>query len=398
MTRYVPRRIGVGGVSRREAMRLLGLAGGSLVTGCGGSLPESTETALETASSVGVSAGPSTFPDGAIIRTILEDVTPDRLSHGAVLFHEHMSLSVSAFWDRILGDVQGEAREQRIGSPDAPYFMEDVDTMVAELQAAAREGVAALVDGGHADMGRSVAFLREISEKSGMPIVASGGYYIDPFHPPELESQTEDDIAAALAEAATAERWGAFGEIASSAEMTPSERKVLRAVGKAHLATHLPIFTHTSNGLEAVEQLDILASLEVPFERVVIGHLGSLDDPEVAVHKAVAARGAFVGFDRVGYIGTPGGDGAARAASWRGPEADARKVLMVRALIEAGFLDQVLLASDFHGAQDIQRNGGPGYAQTVTRFIPMLREAGVTDEEIRTMTVDNPLRFLAFVP
>ena len=394
----MPRPVAVEGVSRREAMRLLGLAGGSLVTGCGGSLRESTESAQETASSVGVGAGPSTFPDGAIIRTILEDVTPDRLSHGAVLFHEHMSLSVSAFWDRILGDVQGEAREQRIGSPDAPYFMEDVDTMVAELQAAAREGVAALIDGGHADMGRSVAFLREISEKSGMPIVASGGYYTDPFHPPELENQTEDDIAVALTEAATAERWGAFGEIASSAEMTPSERKVLRAVGKAHLATHLPIFTHTANGLEAVEQVDILESLGVPLERVVIGHLGSLDDPEVTVHKTVAARGALVGFDRVGYTGTPGDDGAARAASWRGPEADARKALMVRSLIEAGFLRHILLASDFHGAQDIQGNGGPGYAQTVTRFVPMLREAGVTDEEIRTMTVDNPLRFLAFVP
>ena len=71
---------------------------------------------------------------------------------------------------------------------------------------------------------------------------------------------------------------------------------------------------------------------------------------------------------------------------------------MVLALIEAGFLNRVLLASDFHSAQDIQRNGGPGYAQTVTRFVPMLREAGVSDDQIRTMTVDNPLRFLAFVP
>ena len=176
-----------------------------------------------------------------------------------------------------------------------------------------------------------------------------------------------------MADAATDERWGAFGEIASSAEITPSERKVLRAVGKAHLATQLAIFTHTANGLQAVEQVDILESLGVPLDRVAIGHLGSLDDPDVTVHKAVAARGAFVGFDRVGYVG-----GGGQAAGWRGPEADARKVSMVLALLEAGFLHQVLLASDFHSARDIQRNGGPGYAQTVTRFVPMLRDAGVT--------------------
>ena len=395
MTIRVRRRLQVEGWSRREALRLLGfagLAGGSLVTACGGGTQEPTDQ-TEPGSSPDDRADASVFPDGSIVRTVLEDISPDRLTHGAVLFHEHMSLSVPAFWDRLMGDAPSEAREERIGSPDAPFFMEDVDAMVAELQAASREGVSALVDGGHADMGRSVAFLREISEKSGMPVVASGGYYIDQFHPPELDNQTEDDIAAALADAATAERWGAFGEIASSAEITPSERKVLRAVGKAHLATQLAIFTHTANGLEAVEQVDILESLGVPLDRVAIGHLGSLDDPDVTVHKAVAARGAFVGFDRVGYVG-----GGGQAAQWRGPEADARKVSMVLALLEAGFLNQVLLASDFHSARDIQRNGGPGYAQTVTRFVPMLREAGVTEDQIRTMTTDNPLRFIAFTP
>ena len=71
---------------------------------------------------------------------------------------------------------------------------------------------------------------------------------------------------------------------------------------------------------------------------------------------------------------------------------------MIRALIDAGYLEQVLLASDFARASDIQRNGGPGYAKTVTRFVPMLREAGVTDDQVRVMTVDNPLRLLAFLP
>ena len=38
------------------------------------------------------------------------------------------------------------------------------------------------------------------------------------------------------------------------------------------------------------------------------------------------------------------------------------------------------------------------YTWKITRFVPMLREAGVADDEIHAMTVDNPLRFLAFVP
>ena len=360
--------------SRRAAMRILGLGGAGLAAACGRA-PASDALPAE---SPATAASP--FPDGAIIRTILEDVSPDRLAHGAVLFHEHMSLDFP-FWDRLLG-ADNPARERFIGSSDAPYFMQDVEVMAAEMQAAAREGVAAIVDGGHDDMGRSVAFLREVSERSGLPIVVSGGYYTDPFHPPDLADRNDDQIAEALAEAAAAERWGAFGEIGSSAEITPSERKAFSAVGKAHLLTNVPIFTHTANGLAAEEQLDLFESLGVPPEHVAIGHLGGLDDPEAAVHARIAARGAFVGFDRLGG----------------GPDADGHKVPMIRALIEAGHVDRVLLASDFSSAVDIQRNGGPGYAKTITRFVPMLRDAGVTDDQIRTMTVDNPLRLLAFVP
>ena len=360
--------------SRREALRLLGLGGAGLAAVCGNA-PESPEPAAESPAPVG-----STFPDGAIVRTILADLAPAELGHGALLFHEHMSLDI-AFWDRLVG-ADNPARESFIGSPDVPYFMQDVDAMVAEMQAAAGEGVSAIVDGGHDDMGRSVGFLREVSERSGMPIVVSGGYYLDAFHPPELADRTEDEIAAALAEAATAERWGAFGEIASSDEMTPGERKVFGAIGRAHLLTNVPIFTHTANGLEAETQLDIFESLGVPPGNVAIGHMGGLDDPEATVHQRLAARGAFVGFDRLGG----------------GPEADGHKVPMIRALIDAGYLENVLLASDFARASDIQRNGGPGYAKTVTQFVPMLREAGVTDEQIHAMTVDNPLRLLAFVP
>ena len=367
-------------MTRREAMRRLGLAGIGLAAGCGGStIPEPTEAPADAA--VPIEAPTSMFPAGAVVRTVLGDVAPETLSGGATLFHEHMSLDM-AFWDRLLVDIPNVPREAFLGSPDAPYFMQHVDSIVPELRAAVEEGVTLLVDGGHADIGRDQAFLRTISEQSGMAIVASGGYYTDPFHPPELAGQTDDEIASALAASAAAEGWGAFGEIASSEEITDGERKVFNAIGKAHLLTNLPVFTHTANGAEAVAQLDIFESVGVSPDRVVIGHMGGLIDPEATVHKNIASRGAYIGFDRLGG----------------GPEADGPKVPMVMAMLEAGHTERVLLASDFAQASDLQQNGGPGYAKTITQFVPMLREAGVDDETIHTLTVENPLRFLAFVP
>jgi predicted metal-dependent phosphotriesterase family hydrolase len=56
----------------------------------------------------------------------------------------------------------------------------------------------------------------------------------------------------------------------------------------------------------------------------------------------------------------------------------------------------LLLSSDYNfTARSAAR---PGYASTLTVFVPKLRQAGVKEETIRAITVDNPRRFLAFVP
>jgi phosphotriesterase-related protein len=174
---------------------------------------------------------------------------------------------------------------------------------------------------------------------------------------------------------------GAFGEIGTWNEaMTPDERKVFRGVGKAHKATNLPIFTHTAFGKGAIEQLDTLESVGVKPASVAIGHLGGLLDQKVEVHKEVCKRGAFVGFDRQGGGG------------------DAAQVPLVMALVEAGYTANLLFASDFSIAARLKHNGGPGYAQVVTVFAPKLREAGMKEETLHQILVDNPRRFLAFVP
>jgi phosphotriesterase-related protein len=234
----------------------------------------------------------------------------------------------------------------------------------------ASEGVACIVDGGHADMGRSVDFLRQVSMKSGMPIVAGGGFYSQPFYPPEISAMSEEQIVKALIKQADDDTLGAFGEIGSWDEITADERKVFRAIGKAHVATNLPIFTHTGiPGKSALEQLDILEDAGVKPEHVVIGHLGNLVDTNVYVQKTICRRGAFVGFDRQGNN-------------------DAPQVPMVMALIEAGFASHLMFSAD----------ASSGYGKTLTVFLPKLKAAGVSEEVLHGIMVDNPRRFLAFIP
>jgi phosphotriesterase-related protein len=350
-------------LSRRQALHLLGIG---------------TATA---AISNAASAEATGFPKGAIIRTLLKDYAPEDLAGGATLFHEHMQLApdfnarfaaATAAARAANGLPPLPARGGRGGPPAGPDIMHNVDLMAAEVTKARNEGgLACIVDGGHPDMGRNIDFLRQVSMKSGVPIVAGGGFYSQPFYPKELATMSEDQIVKALIKQADDDTLGAYGEIGSWDEITAEERKVFRAVGRAHGATSLPIFTHTGiPGKSALEQLDILEDAGVKPEHVVIGHLGNLVDPNVYVHKAICRRGAFVGFDR------------------QGGNNDAQQVPLVMALIEAGFAGHLMFSAD----------ASSGYAKTITVFLPKLKAAGATDEVLHQIMVDNPRRFLAFVP
>ena len=359
--------------TRREALGLLGF--GAAVS----LLPRTAD-----------GADAPQFPKGAIIRTVLKDLPPEALAGGATLFHEHLSLAPDFMpkWMALARAQYAQAGAQTKAPPppapaptDQPFFMKDLDLMTEEVRVAAQEGVACLVDGGHPDMGQDFDFLKQLSAKSGMPIVAGCGYYTQPFYPPEIAGWSVEQIVDSLVQQVNAKPVGVFGEIGSWDEMTDTERKVFRAVGLAHVQTNLPIFTHTGiPGKSAMEQLDILEAAGVKPQRIVIGHLGNLVDPKVEVQKAICKRGAFIGFDRQGGPG------------------DARQVPMVTALIDAGYAGHLMFSADLSAANQLKRNGGAGYAKTVTVWAPKLREAGVKEETLHGILVDNPRRFLAFVP
>jgi phosphotriesterase-related protein len=324
------------------------------------------------AASFAASAAPGT----AIVRTVLKDLTPESL--GVTLFHEHMSLAPEFMpkWMALFRNQPVPAQP-----PAQPYYMQDAGLMAEEMRAAAKDGVACIVDQGHPDMGRDLEFLKRISRESGLPIVAGCGYYTQPFYPPEIAKWSEDEIANELIHQAQTQPIGVFGEIGTWDVMTTDERKVFRAVAKAHRATNLAIVTHTNFGKGAIEQLDLLEDAGVKPGRIAIGHVGGLNDPAAAVPKVIAKRGAFVGFDRQGGAG------------------DAAQVKMVLSMLEAGYAPNLLFSSDFSlGGSQLKRNGGPGYAKTITVFLPKLREAGVDEKTLRGIMVENPQRLLAFVP
>lgn len=308
-----------------------------------------------------------------VIRTLTGDVAPADV-RGTVLFHEHLSM--------------------RFPLDAASHFTDDVALMVDEARAAKSDGLGLIVDGGHPDMHRRLDALTRITRESGLPVVASGGFYMQRSYPPALDTQSAEQIADDLVREAARDRLGAFGEIGQQGGvLTATETTVLRAVALASVRTGLPIFTHNPYlGLRpgaaaipsdaALRQLDILEKAGARPASLAIGHLCCLHDPKATVAIAIARRGAFVGFDRVTLALVP----------------DADKVVAAMALVEAGHADRLLLSSDFASPRSLKKNGGAGLAQTATVFGPMLLEAGLPPAVLTRILTENPKRFLACTP
>jgi phosphotriesterase-related protein len=273
-----------------------------------------------------------------------------------------------------------------------PSFHGDVDLMISEARAALADGVALIVDGGHPDMGRDLAALQRIARESRMPLVASGGYYMQRTYPADIATKSASQIADDLVAEARRDRLGAFGEIGQQGGvLTADEHKVHEAVALAHVRSGIPVFTHNPYNIRlpdvprnaALLQLDIYQAAGANLGNVCIGHVCCLDDPSAEIASEIARRGAYVGFDRVTLNGTM---------------PDANRVVMAMALIEAGHADKLLLSSDFYSQPSLKANGGPGYAQTATVFGRMLTDAGLDAGTLRMILNENPRRFLAFEP
>ena len=115
--------------------------------------------------------------------------------------------------------------------------------------------------------------------------------------------------------------------------------------------------------------------------RVVIGHADSY--PILEHHLAIVERGATVEFDFLGMAFT--------AQERHGEE---RLLALVCDLLGRGHVERVLLSQDVCHDSQLRRYEGSGYTYLTRVFLPRLREAGVSEDEIETMTVRNPRRLL----
>jgi phosphotriesterase-related protein len=308
----------------------------------------------------------------AHVQTVLGPIDPADL--GFTLPHEHTQIALWHVRDR--WDYWQLTR-------DRPLILE-------ELAAYREAGGRSLVDLTVSGVGRDPGWLADLASGSGLHVVMGAGWYREAYYPPELlvDRRSVDDLADELVREATdgvgdtGIKPGIIGEIGTDKPwVSAREERVHRAAARAARRTGLAITTHGVLSAVGRDQVRIFEEEGVDPARVVIGHADSY--PHLDHHLAIVDRGASVEFDFLGMSFTPVeryGEG--------------RVVELLCELLARGHVERVLLSQDVCHDSQLTRYGGNGYTYLARTFLPRLREAGVSDAEIDTMTVANPRRLL----
>jgi phosphotriesterase-related protein len=267
-------------------------------------------------------------------------------------------------------------------------IVDDEDLATKEVATYKSVGGGTICDPTNVGLGRNHEALARISRATGVHMIMGSGWYRERVYPDYVHQEMPDQLADRLVDElvhgvdGSGIRPGFVGEIGTErGAITPAQERVFRAAGRAHQRTGVPIVTHTTHwGELAIEQIDLLEEEQVPASSVIISHLG--DRPGIHWWLPIAARGAWLSVDNLAFV-----------AGYAPLDVRADNVA---GLCAEGLAGQIMLSNDICELNQLSFYGGCGYGNVLVNFLPMLRERGVSDEQIHQMTVVNPGRAFGF--
>jgi len=322
----------------------------------------------------------------AKINTVLGPIEPEEM--GLTLPHEHI---IAAYPGWECDPLTRSYHQEKI-----------VIACLKNIEPVKQYGVKTIIDATPVDLSRNVDVMKGVSEKLQINIVCATGRYTEAegkwiyFQRRENikigNMQTEiyegmmQEINYGIGQ--TGIKPGLIKVATGWKKIAHCEEATLRAAAQASRETGIPITTHTEDGTMGPEQAALLISEGVEPRKITIGHMcgnASLD-----YQLDILKRGVYIAFDRFGI---------------EMKMTDQTRVATLIALLAKGYANSILLSHDCMAA--VYGRGGRMPLEEASKFknwsftnifvniLPALKRAGVSDEQIKTMMVDNPRRFLS---
>jgi phosphotriesterase-related protein len=315
----------------------------------------------------------------ATVETVRGPVEVESL--GRTLMHEHIVI------------LEPEALQNYGHVWGASYWDEEagVADAIEKLRLVKAAGIDTIVDPTAPGLGRNIPRIQRINAGVDLNIVVASGVYAFLELPNFLRYRDPDDLAglfvreiregiddtgvrAAFLKCAVEEH-GLVGDLP----------RIVAAIAAASLETGAPIMVHTNSvartGLLALEAF---TREGVDPARIIVAHVGDSNDLDYI--RAIADQGAILGCDRFGIAHF---------------NPDEKRIETLAALVAEGYAEQIILSHDGAAFYDFFTGDAKFAGETSSytliseKILPALLEAGVTQEQIDTMMIANPVRYFS---
>ena len=333
---------------------------------------------------------------------------------GFTLPHEHIFIDIRCYWIEPTDPEEKKLARQKITLENLHWaryhrrscedclFFNDEEMAIRETMRFKKAGGGTIVDMSCNNIGRNPKGLVNVSKATGLNIIMGTSYYVGESYTPEMkmDSRTAEDIAQefirdiTVGVGDTGIKAGVIGEIGTSWPVKEGEGKVLRAAVMAQQETGAVVNVHPGGSQDAASWcLKVLEEAGADLSRVVFSHMTRTFPIDARSARArLADKGCYLEYDIFGHDGSYPPFMADHDVG-----NDAIRISQIRELIADGYLDKILISQDICYKINLSSYGGGGYALIPTVVIPVMLNRGMTEEQIHTITVENPKRALTFV-
>lgn len=302
--------------------------------------------------------------DEDFIFTVKGKIKPSEL--GNTLIHEH-----------VLVDFIGADKI----TPDRWNHDEVIKKVLPYLLEIKARGIKSMVECTPAYIGRDVALLQKLSDQSGLNILTNTGFYgaSDNKYLPALAfSESAEQLADGwIAEFengidGTMIRPGFIKTGVNSGSLSGIHQKLIIASALTHLKTGLTICSHTGPALPALQEVELLKTMGVSPTAFVWVHANGSNDDFVETGKT----GCWISLD-----------GISEGSLTQNAE-------LIVFLKKNGLFNQILISHDAGWYRPGELNGGEfrGYTTISDRLLPLLKQKGLKEADIRQLMVTNPAK------
>lgn len=337
------------------------------------------------------------------IQTVLGPIEPEAL--GRTLMHEHVLCDIRPPATRTDNDLGPEITIENtwqinygrgLKRAGRKYMLDLEDIATREVEMMKHDGGDAIVELSCGGLSPDPNGLRRIAQGTGVHLVMGCGYYVNDYQDPRNHDRTVDDFAQEMIGQILHGAWGTdvragmIGEIGCQSPWTDLEKRVMQGALIAAAETGAAINVHPGRDPDQPQEVaDFIKAAGHPTDRIVISHIDRtiFDVPRLL---KLAESGVTIEFDLFGqessYYGLSDID----------MPNDATRLKLIRALIDGGHLDRVVISHDICYRTRLASFGGHGYGHIFRNVVPMMKKRGYSEGEIDAILVRNPRRLLTF--